>query len=136
VVRAYQDTCAKVIARFDAYCRISAMAAGLLGYPQAHEDDARAPCGRGSDGGALGQLIRAWPRSGVYNWQCAWVHTGSWWGEVGGGAHAPGGKLAWRDPNVAAACKGLAAPNTLVGQCGNLAVGWAASLLPGVIPSC
>ena len=43
VVRAYQDTCAKVIARFDGHIAQS-LGDGLLvyfGYPQAHEDDAQ-----------------------------------------------------------------------------------------------
>src|SRR5262252_912768 len=42
VVRAYQDTCAKVIARFEGHIA-QYLGDGLLvyfGYPQAHEDDA------------------------------------------------------------------------------------------------
>ena len=43
VVRAYQETCAKVIARFDGYIA-QYLGDGLLvyfGYPRAHEDDAQ-----------------------------------------------------------------------------------------------
>src|SRR5713101_550126 len=43
VVRAYQETCAKVIARFEGYIA-QYLGDGLLvyfGYPQAHEDDAQ-----------------------------------------------------------------------------------------------
>jgi class 3 adenylate cyclase len=43
VVRAYQETCAKVIARFKGYIA-QYLGDGLLvyfGYPQAHEDDAQ-----------------------------------------------------------------------------------------------
>src|SRR5262249_20115032 len=43
VVRAYQDTCAKVIARYDGHIA-QYLGDGLLvyfGYPQAHEDDAQ-----------------------------------------------------------------------------------------------
>src|SRR5205823_14016972 len=43
VVRAYQDTCAKVIARFDGHIA-QYLGDGLLiyfGYPLAHEDDAQ-----------------------------------------------------------------------------------------------
>ena len=43
VVRAYQETCAKVIARFDGHIA-QYLGDGLLvyfGYPQAHEDDAQ-----------------------------------------------------------------------------------------------
>ena len=43
MVRAYQDTCAKVIARFEGHIA-QYLGDGLLvyfGYPQAHEDDAQ-----------------------------------------------------------------------------------------------
>ena len=43
VVRAYQDTCAKVIARYEGHIA-QYLGDGLLvyfGYPQAHEDDAQ-----------------------------------------------------------------------------------------------
>ena len=46
VVRAYQETCAKVIRRFDGHIA-QHLGDGLLvyfGYPQAHEDDAGVPC--------------------------------------------------------------------------------------------
>jgi class 3 adenylate cyclase len=50
VVRAYQDTCAKVIQRYDGHIA-QYLGDGLLvyfGYPQAHEDDAPRRCGPGS----------------------------------------------------------------------------------------
>ena len=86
VVRAYQDTCAKVIARFEGYIA-QYLGDGLLvyfGYPLAHEDDAqravRAGLGMVE---ALGQLNVPPGRSrasGVWHWPCAWGSIpGSWW---------------------------------------------------------
>jgi class 3 adenylate cyclase len=49
VVRAYQETCAKVIARFEGHIA-QYLGDGLLvyfGYPLAHEDDAQGRCGLG-----------------------------------------------------------------------------------------
>ena len=76
VVRAYQDTCAKVIARFDGHIA-QYLGDGLLvyfGYPQAHEDDAQ----RAVQAGlgmieAVGQLsIPVSHRSAGCSWLCAW----------------------------------------------------------------
>ena len=56
VVRAYQDTCAKVIARFEGHIA-QYLGDGLLvyfGYPQAHEDDAQRAVRAGLDGGGHG----------------------------------------------------------------------------------
>src|SRR5215510_6454078 len=80
VVRAYQDTCAKVIARFDGHFA-QYLGDGLLvyfGYPQAHEDDApravRAGLGMVE---ALGQLnIRLDQERGVPLAVRLGVHTG------------------------------------------------------------
>ena len=50
VVRAYQETCARVIERFEGHIA-QYLGDGLLvyfGYPQAHEDEPSAPCARGS----------------------------------------------------------------------------------------
>ena len=61
VVRAYQDTCAKVIARFEGHIA-QYLGDGLLvyfGYPQAHEDDAQRAVRAGLGMiEALGQLGR------------------------------------------------------------------------------
>ena len=116
VVRAYQETCAKVIARFEGHIA-QYLGDGLLvyfGYPLAHEDDAqravRAGLGMVE---ALGQLNSAWGRSGGCSWPCAWgsIPGWSWWGTWGA---APGTVGAGETPNLAARLQGLAAPNTLV----------------------
>src|SRR5712691_8733057 len=91
VVRAYQETCAKVIARFDGHIA-QYLGDGLLvyfGYPLAHEDDAQRAVRLG-------------------------IHTGLVVvGEVGGGTRQE--QLALGEtPNLAARLQGLAAPNTLV----------------------
>src|SRR5258705_267126 len=66
VVRAYQDACAKVIARFEGHIA-QYLGDGLLvyfGYPRAHEDDAQraVPAGLGMVE-AVGQLNQEIPRS-------------------------------------------------------------------------
>jgi class 3 adenylate cyclase len=118
VVRAYQDTCAKVIARFDGHIA-QYLGDGLLvyfGYPQAHEDDAqravRAGLGMVE---AVGQLnTRLAPERSVQLAVRLGVHTGLVVvGEVGGGTRQE--QLALGEtPNIAARLQGLAAPNTLV----------------------
>jgi class 3 adenylate cyclase len=118
VVRAYQDTCAKVIARFEGHIA-QYLGDGLLiyfGYPYAHEDDAQRAVRAG-----LG-MVEA---MGTFNARLTHergfrlairvgIHTGLVVvGEMGGvGRHE---QLALGDtPNVAARLQGLAAPNTLV----------------------
>ena len=63
VVRAYQDTCAKVIARFDGHIA-HYLGDGLLvyfGYPLAHEDDAQRAVRAGLGiVQALGPIMRGW----------------------------------------------------------------------------
>src|SRR5882724_11726053 len=118
VVRAYQDTCAKVIARFEGHIA-QYLGDGLLvyfGYPLAHEDDAqravRAGLGMVE---ALGQLnTRLGQERGVHLAVRLGAHTGLVVvGEVGGGARQE--QLALGEtPNLAARLQGLAAPNTLV----------------------
>src|SRR5262249_10328562 len=90
VVRAYQDTCAKVIARFDGHIA-QYLGDGVLvyfGYPLAHEDDAqravRAGLGMVE---AVGQLTtRLVEERGVQLAVRLGVHTGLVVvGEVGGG---------------------------------------------------
>src|SRR6266853_567821 len=118
VVRAYQETCAKVIARFDGHIA-QYLGDGLLvyfGYPLAHEDDAqravRAGLGMVE---ALGQLnTRLAEERGVQLAVRLGIHTGLVVvGEVGSGTRQE--QLALGEtPNLAARLQGLAAPNTLV----------------------
>ena len=118
VVRAYQETCAKVIARFDGHIA-QYLGDGLLvyfGYPLAHEDDAqravRAGLGMVE---ALGQLnTRLAQERGVHLAVRLGIHTGLVVvGEVGGGTRQE--QLALGEtPNLAARLQGIAAPNTLV----------------------
>ena len=118
VVRAYQETCAKVIARFEGHIA-QYLGDGLLvyfGYPLAHEDDAqravRAGLGMVE---ALGQLnTRLGHERGIRLAVRLGIHTGLVVvGEVGGGTRQE--QLALGEtPNLAARLQGIAAPNTLV----------------------
>jgi class 3 adenylate cyclase/predicted ATPase len=118
VVRAYQDACAKVIARFEGHIA-QYLGDGVLvyfGYPRAHEDDTqravRAGLGMVE---ALGQLnTRLGQERGVSIAVRLGIHTGLVVvGEIGGVAKQE--QLALGEtPNVAARLQGLAAPNTLV----------------------
>jgi class 3 adenylate cyclase len=118
VVRAYQETCAKVIARFDGYIA-QYLGDGLLvyfGYPQAHEDDAQRAVRAGLGIiAALGQLnTRLGPERGVQLAVRLGIHTGLVVvGDVGGGTRQE--QLALGEtPNLAARLQGMAAPNTVV----------------------
>ena len=118
VVRAYQETCAKVIARYDGHIA-QYLGDGLLvyfGYPLAHEDDAqravRAGLGMVE---ALGQLnTRLAQERGV----CLAVRLGvpyrAGGGRGGGGRHRQEQLALGETPNLAARLQGIAAPNTLV----------------------
>jgi predicted ATPase/class 3 adenylate cyclase len=118
VVRAYQDTCAKVIARYEGHIA-QYLGDGLLvyfGYPLAHEDDAqravRAGLGMVE---AMGQLnMRLEHERRVHLAVRLGIHTGLVVvGEVGGGTRQE--QLALGEtPNLAARLQGLATPNTLV----------------------
>jgi class 3 adenylate cyclase len=118
VVRAYQATCAKVIARYEGQIA-QYLGDGLLvyfGYPLAHEDDAqravRAGLGMVE---AVAQLnTRLEPERGVQLAVRLGIHTGLVVvGEVGGDTHHE--RLALGEtPNLAARLQGLAAPNTVV----------------------
>ncbi len=118
VVRAYQDTCAKVIARYEGHIA-QYLGDGLLvyfGYPQAHEDDAQR-AGRAGLGmvEAMAQLnTRLGQERGVQLAVRLGIHTGLVVvGDVGGGNRQE--QLALGEtPNLAARLQGLAAPNTLV----------------------
>jgi class 3 adenylate cyclase len=118
LVRAYQETCAKVIARYEGHIA-QYLGDGLLvyfGYPLAHEDDA--PRAARSGLGiveAMGQLnTRLGHERGVQLAVRLGIHTGLVVvGEMGGGTHHE--QLALGEtPNVAARLQGIAAPNTLV----------------------
>jgi TOMM system kinase/cyclase fusion protein len=118
VVRAYQDTCAKVIARFEGHIA-QYLGDGLLvyfGYPLAHEDDAQRAVRAGLGiVEALGQLnTRLEQEHGVQLAVRLGIHTGLVVvGDVGGGARQK--QLALGEtPNVAARLQGVAAPDTLV----------------------
>ena len=118
VVRAYQDTCAKVIARYEGHIA-QYLGDGLLvyfGYPLAHEDDAQRAVRVGLGMlEAMGQLTnRLEQERGVHLAVRLGVHTGLVVvGEVGGGTRQE--QLALGEtPNLAARLQGLAAPNTLV----------------------
>src|SRR5215475_11233882 len=118
VVRAYQETCAKVIARFEGHIA-QYLGDGLLvyfGYPLAHEDDAqravRAGLGMVE---AVGQLnTRLAQERGVRLAVRLGIHTGLVVvGEIGGGGRQE--QLALGEtPNIAARLQGLAAPDTIV----------------------
>jgi len=137
VVRAYQEVCAKVIARFEGHIA-QYLGDGLLvyfGYPLAHEDDApravRAGLGiveamRGLNTRLEQEGLPALAcvsthgrptqsrQRGVHLAVRLGVHTGLVVvGEVGGGARQE--QLALGEtPNLAARLQGLAAPDTLV----------------------
>src|SRR5215510_15150234 len=118
VVRAYQETCAKVIARFEGHIA-QYLGDGLLvyfSYPLAHEDDAQRAVRAGLGMiEALGQLnTRLGPERGVQLAVRLGIHTGLVVvGEVGGGARQE--QLALGEtPNLAARLQGIAAPDTLV----------------------
>src|SRR5437016_11044847 len=118
VVRAYQETAAVVIQRFDGHVA-QYLGDGLLvyfGYPQAHEDDARRAVRAGLDVvEALGALnARLAQHYGVQLTVRIGIHTGLVVvGEMGGGSRQE--QLAMGEtPNVAARLQGLAAPDTVV----------------------
>jgi TOMM system kinase/cyclase fusion protein len=118
VVRAYQETAAAVVQRFDGHIA-QYLGDGLLvylGYPQAHEDDARRAVRTGLDlVEVLGALnVRLAQYYGVRLAVRIGIHTGLVVvGEMGGGNRQE--QLALGDtPNVAARIQGLAAPDTIV----------------------
>jgi class 3 adenylate cyclase/predicted ATPase len=118
VVRVYQETCAKVVARFEGHIA-QYLGDGLLvyfGYPRAHEDDAQRAVRAGLGiVEAMGRLnTRLKQERGVHLGVRLGIHTGLVVvGEVGGGTRQE--QLALGEtPNVAARLQGMAAPNTLV----------------------
>src|SRR4029453_17350632 len=118
VVRAYQETCAKVIARFEGHIA-QYLGDGLLvyfGYPLAHKDDAQRAVRAGIGMlAALGQLHTCLMHErGIRLAIHLGVHTGLIVvGDVVGGTRQEQLALA-ETPTLAALLQGLAAPNTLV----------------------
>jgi len=118
VVRAYQETCAEVIRRFDGHIA-QYLGDGLLvyfGYPQAHEDDARRAVYTGLEILAVMQRLntRLERERRVQLAVRLGIHTGLVVvGEMGGSGRQE--QLALGEtPNVAARLQGLAAPDTVV----------------------
>jgi class 3 adenylate cyclase/tetratricopeptide (TPR) repeat protein len=118
VIRAYQEVCAKVIARFEGHIA-QYLGDGLLvyfGYPQAHEDDVQRAVRAGLGIlEAMAQLnTRQAQEQGVSLAVRLGIHTGLVVvGEIGGEAKHE--QLALGEtPNLAARLQGIAAPNTLV----------------------
>jgi TOMM system kinase/cyclase fusion protein len=118
VVRAYQETCAKVIARFEGHIA-QYLGDGLLayfGYPLAHEDDAQRAvrAGLGIVEAMRGLNTRLEQERGIHLAVRLGIHTGLVVvGEVGGGTRQELLALG-ETPNLAARLQSLAAPNTLV----------------------
>jgi class 3 adenylate cyclase/predicted ATPase len=118
VVRAYQQTCAKVVQRFDGHIAQLLGDALLVyfGWPQAHEDDAQRAVRTGLGMlDAMGILnARLEQDEGVRLAIRVGIHTGLVVvGEMGGGGHHE--QLALGDtPNIASRLLGLAQPDTVV----------------------
>jgi predicted ATPase/class 3 adenylate cyclase len=118
VVRAYQETCAKVVARYEGHIA-QYLGDGLLvyfGYPLAHEDDAQRAVRAGL--GIVEAMAQLNTRLGhereVQLAVRLGCHTGLVVvGEMGGGTRHE--QLALGEtPNLAARLQGIAAPNTVV----------------------
>ena len=136
VVRAYQEACAKVIARYEGHIA-QYLGDGLLvyfGYPQAHEDDAQRAVRAGLGiVEAMAQLnTRLEQERGVQLAVRLGIHTGLVVvGEMGGGDRQE--QLALGEtPNIAARLQGIAAPNTLVISAATLSAPWGLLCLPVV----
>ena len=116
VVRAYQEACAKVIARFEGHIA-QYLGDGLLvyfGYPLAHEDDAqravRAALGIVEALGQLNTRLGQEP-SGGCTWPCAWASIpGWWWWGRWGAAPARNSWHSVRPPTWPRACKASPRP--------------------------
>ena len=118
VVRAYQETAAGVIQRYEGHIA-QYLGDGLLvyfGYPQAHEDDAQRAVYTGVElVEAIGGLnTRLEASYGVQLAVRLGIHTGPVVvGAIGGGGRHEHLALG-ETPNIAARLEGLAAPNTVV----------------------
>src|SRR5262245_24286396 len=118
VVRAYQETAAGVIQRYEGHIA-QYLGDGLLvyfGYPQAHEDDAQRAVHTGVElvEAIEGLHTRLEASYGVQLAVRLGIHTGPVVvGDIGGGGRHE--QLALGEtPNIAARLEGLAAPNTVV----------------------
>src|SRR5262249_51145149 len=118
VVRAYQETAAAVIQRYEGHIA-QYLGDGLLvyfGYPQAHEDDAQRAVHTGVEliEAIAGLNARLEASYGVQLAVRLGIHTGPVVvGDIGGGGRHE--QLALGEtPNIAARLQGLAAPNTVV----------------------
>ncbi len=118
VIRAYQETCAEAVERFEGHIA-KYIGDGLLvyfGYPQAHEDDARRAvmAGLGIVAGLDTLNRRLGAGHGVELSVRVGIHTGFVIvGEMGGGETREADAIVGRTPNVAARLEGLAEPNTV-----------------------
>src|SRR5262245_27092467 len=115
VVRAYQETCAAIIERYEGHIA-QYLGDGLLvyfGYPTAHEDDAQRTVRAGLEMITALQIQIPSPQARKLQ-----VRIGSHTGQVVVGEVGAGGRreeLALGDaPNLAARLQGLAEPNTLL----------------------
>jgi len=119
VMRAYQDSCAAAIQRFDGHIA-QTLGDGLMvyfGYPVAHEDDAQRAVRAGLDiVGAVGDLsIRLQAEQDVVVAVRVGIQTGLVVaGEVGGADTRGDMAVVGETPNIAARIEGLAAPGTVV----------------------
>lgn len=118
LIRAYQQTCASAIARYDGHIA-QYLGDGVLayfGYPAAHEDDARRAVHAALDTvDGLAPLAARWRReAGVTLRVRIGVHSGqAVVGEMGAAGHSQ--MLATGEtPNIAARIQSLAEPNTIV----------------------
>jgi class 3 adenylate cyclase len=118
LIRAYQDTCAAVIARFEGHVA-QYLGDGLLvyfGYPQAHEDDPRRAVRAALEIVEAIERSQVRPRPDVDERLAVRVgiHTGLVVvGEIGGGERLEHLALG-ETPNLAARLQALAAPGTVV----------------------
>ena len=116
VLRAYQETCAEAVGRFDGHIA-KYFGDGLLvyfGYPQAHEDDARRAvnAGLGVVAGIETLNRRLGECHGVELGVRVGIHTGLVVvGEMGAGETLEANAIVGETPNVAARLEGLAGPN-------------------------
>ena len=117
VLRAYHQTCAEVVLRFEGYVA-QYLGDGVLvyfGYPVAHEDDAQRAVwsGLGLARGAASAQCPSW--SCPQNCRSAWVCIRVWWvvSDVGAGERQE--PLAQgKTPHIAARLQSLAGDNELV----------------------
>jgi class 3 adenylate cyclase/predicted ATPase len=119
VLRAYQDTCAEALRRFEGHIA-QTLGDGLMvyfGYPRAHEDDVHRAARAGLEilHGIAGLDRRLRAERGVAVAVRIGIHTGLVVaGEVGGADTRSDMAVIGETPNVAARLQALATPNTVV----------------------